>query len=178
MRKVPITILILLLAAAPAGALAGDRIAWDPGPPPIGFRHNGAQPGGDLSARPILISELRGQSLSFSPADTALFAVFLAGPAEMSELLRQLHSSGAGALFACAGGFSTSPQATPPPASLGFCAQRLRIGSNGTVKVRADEGRHPGKNLLAVVNATGEILSVRPLWRAVPTPADMVVARP
>lgn len=168
---------LLLLVLIPAAASAADRIAWEPGPPAVGFRHGAVVAGGSQSVRPCLVADLRGQTMSFSPADTALYAVFLAGEREMTGLRQLLRRSGVSAFLACADGIPVTV-AAPSPAALDLAAQRLRVGLNGSVVVHADEGRAPGKDRVAVINAAGEILTVRPLWHAAATPPDMAVARP
>lgn len=169
--------LILPLVLTVARASAGERIAWEAGPPAVNFRHGACPAGGAPPARPILMADLRGRTLSFSPADTALYAVFLDGERELYELRRLLRHTGVSALLACAEGIPVAPVA-PAPTTFDLAARRLRVGANGAVEVHADEGRYPGKDRLAVVNAAGEILAVRPLWHAAPPPPDMVIARP
>ncbi len=166
--------LILPLALIAAQASAGERIAWEAGPPAVCFRHSPFPTGEGFSARPLLVADLRGRTTSFAPADTALYAVFLAGDREMNELRQLLHGTGVSALLACADGI---PVTAAAPA-LDLATQRLRVGPNGWVEVHADEGRAPGKDRVAVINAAGEILAVRPLWHAAMPPPDMVVARP
>ncbi len=169
-------LLILPLALIVAQASAGERIAWEAGPPAVGFRHSLFPAGGESSARPILVADLRGQTTSFAPADTALYAVFLAGEREVTELRQLLRRTGVSAFLACADGLPVTAAASAP-AALDVAAQRLRVGPNGSVEIHADEGRTPGKDRLAVINAAGEILAVRPLWHAAAPPPDMAVAR-
>ena len=169
-------LLVLPLALIAAQASAGERIAWEAGPPAVCFRHSPFPAGEGFSARPILVATLRGRTTSFAPADTALYAIFLAGDREMNELRQLLHGTGVSAFLACADGIPVV--AAPAPATLDLAAQRLRVGPNGWIEVHADEGRAPGKDRVAVINAAGEILAVRPLWHAAAPPPDMVVARP
>lgn len=169
--------LILPLALFVAQASAGERIAWEAGPPAVCFRHTPFPTGEGFSARPLLVADLRGRTTSFAPSDTALYAVFLAGDRETTELRQLLHGTGASTFLACADGIPLTV-AAPAPAALDLFAQRLRVGRNGSVVVHADEGRAPGKDRVAVINAAGEILAVRPLWHAAVPPPDMVVARP
>lgn len=167
--------LILPLALFVAQASAGERIAWEAGPPAVGFRHSLFPAGVESSARPILVADLRGHTTSFAPADTALYAVFLAGEREVAELRQLLRRTGVSAFVACSDGLAVT--AAPAAAALDVATQRLRVGPNGSVEIHADEGRTPGKDRLAVINAAGEILAVRPLWHAAPPPPDMAVAR-
>lgn len=162
-------------ATAPTGSSAADRIAWEPGPPAVGF-HHGQSLTTAAPPRALLVADLHGQALSFSPADTALFAVFLAGDQDLGALRDALRRSGAGGLVACAEGIVFASRTSSPV--LDFSAERVEVGLNGTLKVRADEGRHPGRDRLAVINAAGEILSVRPLWRAASAQSDMAASRP
>jgi hypothetical protein len=168
--------LILPFVLIVAQASAGERIAWEAGPPAVGFRHGSFPAGGGSSARPLLVADLRGQTMSFSPADTALYAVFLAGDLELTELRQLLHRTGVSAFLASADGIPVAA-AVPAPTALDLVARRLRIGPNGSVEVHADEGRTPGKDRLAVINAAGEILTVRPLWHAAAPLPDVAVAR-
>jgi hypothetical protein len=169
-------LLILPLALIVAQASAGERVAWEAGPPAVGFRHSAFPAGLESSARPILVADLRGRTTSFSPADTALYAVFLAGERELTELRQLLRGTGVSAFLACSDGVPVTA-AAPVPATIRLAAQRLKVGPNGSIEVHADEGRTPGKDRLAVINAAGEILTVRPLWHAAAPLPDMVVAR-
>ncbi len=173
-RLMAFLILPLVLIEVPASA--GERIAWETGPPAVGFRHTPFPAGGGSSARPILVADLRGQTISFSPADTALYVVFLAGERETAELRQLLFRTGVSTFLACANGIRVTAPA-PAAAVLDLVAQRLRVGPNGSLEIRADEGRAPGKDRLAVINAAGEILAVRPLWHAAAPPPDMVIVR-
>ncbi len=162
MRLVALMTLILILSAPAATAAGGgtDRIQWDTQTPTILFRHVsesvyfGDAPG---TPRILLRADLAGRLMSFAPADTALYAVFVPDPDRLLELRDRLGELG-----------STHRWSDCLHGSLveGFSFERIYLDRNGTVLIQADEARHPEGNYLAVVNGAGEILGSRPVWAA------------
>lgn len=150
-----------LVVVAPAAARATGRIDWEPGPPSVLFRHVDLPASGGVPQAQLL-ADLNGRLRSLAKADTALYAVFLDRADDVETLSAILRDHGSPARWTGRGfdpevsTFLTTRAAVEP----------IRLQTNGSLTIHADEGRFPGMDFVAVVNGAGDILGARPVWQA------------
>ena len=101
---------------------------------------------------------IEGSLQSLARADASLYAVFLDGPSGLSRLESTLETYGAPAGW--------SAQDLPAEATATLSVAWIPLNPNGGITLRVDEAHQPGKELVALVNAAGEILGTRDLWAA------------
>jgi hypothetical protein len=152
----------LLAVLAPAATLAAGRIDWDPGPPSVLFRHVTWPAATGAAPQAQLLADLNGRLRSLAKADTALYAVFLDRAADVQTLAAVLRDHGSPARWRAraydpeVSAFLTTQAAVEP----------IRLQTNGSLTIHADEGRFPRKDFVAVVNGAGDILGARPVWQS------------
>jgi len=159
-RTVGTRILVILgtaLLAAPVLATP-TRLAWDTAGPSVSwhshcaFAHGEDHPAESGAHRFVV---LEGNLRSLARNDAALYAVYLDAHATLASLKDALATCGPGA---------ATPGETLSEA--GFRCEWLPLGVNGEITLRVDEAHLPGMTRVAVVNAEGEILDCRPLWKS------------
>ncbi len=137
---VRVLIVSLLLIALPATTLAGNRIEWDAGASSVL-----ALLGEDGDGTRVALH--RGHLTGFSPADAALFAVFLAR-ADWNDLREHLGDHVSADRLA------------------DLTSEPIHLGQSGALTVFVDEARQRGSEVMVVVNGNGEVLGTRDLWEA------------
>ena len=105
----------------------------------------------------------RGCLTAFTPADAALYAVILSDTDQLARLRSALRENAP----------RTHTQDVLAATLPATAVERITLGENGALAVFVDEAVHRDAELLVVVNASGEILSTRPVWE---TPRALVLA--
>jgi hypothetical protein len=149
---------VLGTLAAAVAPTAASRLEWSPEFCEVS-RHERCTFTHDGPPAAHRFVTLRGSLRSFSPQDASLHAVYLAEPTDLERLRALAERWGSPA------GWPSEPEVAR------FLEERadlewIPLEANGGVVVRVDEAHVPGKRLVAVVNARGEILGVHPLWAA------------
>jgi hypothetical protein len=147
------------VVAASAGGALVPRLEWQPDA--CELSHHAAcafAPGPDGHSHRFVT--LVGNLRTFAPDDASLYAVYLGDKADLGALRDLLARHGSPADW--------NHQDRDVSGFLGKRAQLewLPVETNGEVVVHADEANVPGKRLVAVVNESGEILGIHPLWSA------------
>lgn len=131
----------------------GSEVAWHR---TCAFSHDHP-----AEAIPHRFCVIQGSLQSLARADASLYAVFLEGPSDLPHLEKTLRTYGAPAGW--------SDEVLPAGTSETLSVSWVPLAPNGAITLRVDEAHQPGKELVALVNADGEILGTRSLWT---TPAD------
>lgn len=146
----------------PAASSAQDRVQWTTAQPEVSTVTHYVTEAENAAPvrRTHRVARLDGRLATFSPADAALYAVYLETASEVGSLYRVLESVGAPPAW-------QALRERGETASLGNTTYEwVSLQANGAFSLVADEGRQPGKNYVAIVNSAGHVLSTRPLWRA------------
>jgi hypothetical protein len=138
---------------APPALATPTRLAWDTTGPAVSWHSRCAFAHGQTDEHPGAhrFVVLEGSLRSLARNDAALYAVYLDGTSTLATLRKALAGPG-----------------TPGEilAGSGFRCEWLPLGVNGEITLRVDEADVPGMTRVAVVNAEGEILDCRPLWKS------------
>lgn len=145
--------LLAVLCVAPADA--ASRIDWETGNASWVVDLVTAD---EVSARLALH---QGRITAFTPADAKLYAVLLDDPSQLSALERTLKARP-----------DATRQILAARISDHYC-EPINLGRNGELSVFIDEAIHRDAELLVVINASGDILSTRPVWES---PRELALA--
>lgn len=128
----------------------GSEVAWHRS---CAFSHDHG-----ADAIPHRFCVIQGSLQTLARADASLYAVFLDRPSDLTRLEKTLETYGNPSQW--------SERDLPAETSEALPVTWVPLAPNGGITLHVDEAHQPGKELVALVNADGEILGTRDLWAA------------